>query len=263
MKWFSRFLLTGLILTASTLYAFNPKEGWYSGIIIGANYAHNVPFTYKVTIAGLPGNPGDTTVLRSGQLGHNILASIGGQLGYRWCDNFRFEFEAIYNNSPYSYLRFENVTFHNLTSSPGLRMNGATQSGVATFNAFYDFFGDYSSQAVPYFGLGLGYAYMVNQFKFYRNNVQLQLSSQVQSLLEENFGVTLGNRSRSGLAAQAILGISYYLDDFAYFAIDGRYTASQEQTILARQTRRTTNQFNVQYTLYTLNLIFNSAFDRA
>jgi opacity protein-like surface antigen len=260
MRWLTHFLLTGLILTASTLYAFNPKEGWYAGLIVGANYAKNVPFTYDVTISRLTRS---STVERSGQLGHDIMVTVGGQMGYRLCDNFRLEFEAVYNSSPYSYLRFENVTFHDLSSSSGYRMNGATQSGVATFNAFYDFFGDYSSKAVPYLGLGVGYAYIANKLKFFHNDVQIQPSARVQNFLQENFGVTLDNRSRSGLAGQAIVGISYYLDDYAYFALDGRYMVSQEQTILERQTRRTSNQFDVKYTLYTVNLLFNSAFDCA
>jgi hypothetical protein len=36
---------------------------------------------------------------------------------------------------------------------------------------------------------------------------------------------------------------------------------SQEQTILTRQTKRVSNQFDIAYKLYSLNLVFNSAFD--
>ncbi len=257
MKSLLTSLILGLSLTLTTaLYAFNPKEGMYWGLIVGANYAQNAPFTYEVTVQGVD-------IERQGQLGHDIMASVGGQIGYRFCDNFRFEFEGIYNNSPYSYLRFQNVTIHSPDSSPGFRMSGATQSAVFTFNAFYDLFGDYSSKAVPYIGGGVGYAYITNQFKFYYNDVELGTNSQVQQFLQDNFGVTLDGRSRSGLAGQAIAGISYYLDDYAYFALDGRYMVSQRQPIIERRTRLTLNQTDAKYSLYTINLIFNSAFDCA
>jgi hypothetical protein len=257
MRWLIKILLTASLVITSTAYAFNPKSEWYAGLIIGANYAGNVPFTYDVTVSGITG----ATVERSGQLGHDIMGNIGGQVGYRWCDNFRFEFEAIFNSSPYAYLRFENITFHDLSSSSGLRFSGKTQSGVATVNAFYDFFGDYSSHAVPYIGGGLGFAYINNKFNFYKNDVLL--GTKLNDFLEENYGFTLDGNSRSGLVGQAIVGLGYFLDDYAYFALDARYMVSSSQTFLARQTRRTTNQFDVKYRLYTFNIIFNSAFDSA
>jgi hypothetical protein len=257
MKWLTVILFTSLTIGTSPLYAFNPKQGGYYGLIVGANYAANVPFTYDVTIAGITGG----TVERSGQLGHDIMGQIGGQIGYRFCDNYRVEFEAIYNNSPYSYLRFQNVTIHSPDTSPNLRMKGQTQSGVAIFNAYYDLFGDYSSKAVPYIGGGIGFAYIVNNIDFYYNDVKL--GTNLQNFLQENFGVTLDGTSRSGLVGQGIGGISYYLDDYFYVALDFRYMVSQSQKILTRQTRRTTNQFDVKYTLYTANITLNSAFDCA
>ena len=260
MRWLIKICLvclTSLIAITSTVYAFNPKEGPYSGLIVGANYAANVPFNFITDVT--PRNPSGTSL--PGQLGHDIMGSIGGQIGYRWCDNFRFEFEAIYNNNPYSYLRLNDVTIHSPDTSTGLRLKGQTQSGVATFNAYYDLFGDYSSKAVPYIGGGVGFAYITNKIEFFYNDVQL--FNNIESFLEENYGFTVRNKSRSGLVGQAIAGISYYLDDYCYFALDGRYMVSQEQTILGRQSARVTNQFNVKYQLYTANIIFNSAFDCA
>lgn len=243
-----QFFILLFILILHPTYALNPQPGWYAGLIVGANYVENVPFNY-VDRSGQ---------LKPGQLGHDIMASIGGQVGYRWCDNFRFEFEGIYNNSPYSYLRLNDVTIHSPDTSTGLRLKGQSQSGVGTFNIFYDLFGDYSSNAVPYVGLGIGYAYIVGQIEFYYNDVLLsdQFADVTGTNVERPF-----SHSKSGLAGQAIAGISYYLDDFSYFALDGRYLVSEKQTLLNQQVRRTSNVVDAQYQLWTINLVFNGAFD--
>ncbi len=255
MRWLLKTLLAGLTITTSATYAFNPQPEWYAGLIVGANYAANVKFTYVNDVT--PSNP--TGIKRPGQLGHDIMGGFGGQIGYRFCDNFRVEFEGIYNNSPYSYLRLNDVTIHSPDTSPELRISGATQSGVGTFNIFYDMFGDYSSKAVPYIGAGVGYAYIANKIEFYYNDVLL--GSGFQDRVLNRFGITKSDKSRSGIVAQGIVGISYYLDDYASFGLDGRYMVSQEQTIIARQTTRVSNQFDAVYKLYTVNIVFNSAFD--
>ncbi|MDX2346627.1 MAG: outer membrane beta-barrel protein [Legionella sp.] len=256
MRWLIHILLLGLTITSSALYAFDPKSGWYSGLIVGANYAANVPFTYPFVE-----NQGDPVIEYSGQLGHKMMGSIGGQLGYRWCDNFRFELEAIYNDSTYSYLRFHDVTFHSPKTTAGFRINGKTQSGVATFNAFYDLFGNYSSKAVPYIGGGLGFASIKNNINFYENDVLL--GNTAKSELLETYGITLNGNSRSGFVGQAIVGLSYYLDDYCYFALDARYLASKTQSLSISRTNTTVNQFDKRYKLYTVNIVFNSAFDCA
>lgn len=255
MKWFLKTLLTSLTLTTSTLHAFNPQPDWYAGLIVGANYVGNVKFTYVNDVSAA--NP--SGIKRPGQLGHDIMGSIGGQVGYRFCDNFRVEFEGIYNNSPYSYLRLNDVTIHSPDTSTALRISGVTQSGVGTFNFLYDFFGDYSSKAVPYLGAGIGFAYIANKIEFYYNDVRL--GDGFKERVQDRFGITPSDKSRTGIVGQAIAGISYYLDDYAYFALDGRYLVSQEQTIIARQTKRVTNQFDAKYQMYSVNLVFNSAFD--
>ncbi|MDF1678390.1 MAG: outer membrane beta-barrel protein [Legionellaceae bacterium] len=255
MRWLINTVLASLTITASATHAFNPQPEWYAGLIVGANYATNVQFTYINDVR--PSNP--SGIKRPGQLGHDIMGSIGGQIGYRFCDNFRIEFEGIYNNNPYSYLRLNDVTIHSPDTSTQLRLSGQTQSGVGTFNFYYDLFGDYSSKAVPYVGLGIGYAYIVNQIEFYYNDVKL--GNNLENFFLENFGVTPSDKSRSGIVGQAIAGISYYLDDYAYFALDGRYLVSQEQTIVTRQTKRVSNQFDVKYQQYSVNIVFNSAFD--
>ena len=250
MKWMTQTLLTScLSMTAITAHAFiNPEPGWYGGLIVGANYAANVPFNYINT----SGN------LEPGQLGHNIMGTIGGQLGYRWCDNYRAEAEFFFNNSPYSYLRLGDVTIHSPKTSSGLRLKGKTDSGIGTVNIFYDIFGDFSSQVVPYLGIGAGYAYLKSEIEFYDNDELVTAEN-----YEERVGAIPSKRSKSGPVGQAILGVSYYMDDFSYFALDARYLVSADQTLLKQQVRRTTNEVNARYQLYSFNIIFNGAFDAA
>lgn len=246
MKWITQTLITSCLVTATTAHAVNPATGWYGGLIAGANYAANLPFNYLNT----------SGELEAGQLGHNIMASIGGQVGYRWCDNYRAEAEFIFNNSPYSYLRLGDVSIHSPKSSTGLRMNGKTDSGIATINLFYDVFADFSSNVVPYFGIGAGYAYLKSDIKFYLNDVQVTADN-----YENVVGAIPSNKSKSAPVGQAILGLSYYMDDFSYFALDARYLVSASQTLLTQQVQEASNSINARYQLYSLNIIFNGAFD--
>lgn len=247
MKWMTQTLLTSCLAVATTAHAVNPEPGWYGGLIVGANYAANVPFNYLNT----------SGELEPGQLGHNIMATIGGQIGYRWCDNYRAEAEFFFNNSPYSYLRLGDTTIHALKSSSDLRLKGKTDSGIATFNIFYDIFADFSSNVVPYLGIGAGYAYVTNEINFYFNDQLIVSDIDNQNIV----GAIPSKKSKSGIVGQAIVGVSYYMDDFSYFALDARYLASAEQTILNQQVRQTSNVINARYQLYSLNIIFNGAFD--
>lgn len=248
MSWIKKTIGLAILSLAMPSYAVNPQPEWYAGLIVGANYAANVPFTYVT----------QRDNQKPGQLGHDIMGTIGGQVGYRWCDNFRLEFEGVYNNSPYAYLRLNHVTVYDHDTSSGLRMTGQTQSGLALFNFFYDIFGDFSSDVVPYVGLGVGYAYIDNKIEFYYNDEQLINYSEELANLVNAYPE---NSHRGSIIGQAIAGVSYYLDDFAYFGLDVRYATSAEQTILARQTERVQNQFNAKYQIYSLNIIFNGAFD--
>jgi len=248
MKWMTQALLAGSLgMVSITAHAFlNPEPAWYGGLIVGANYAANVPFTYVNT----------SGVVEPGQLGHNIMGSIGGQIGYRWCDNYRAEAEFFFNNSPYSYLRLGDVTIHSPKTSSDLRLKGKTDSGIATFNIFYDIFGDFSSQVVPYLGVGGGYAYLKSEINFYFNDELVTPED-----YEDTVGAIPSKRSKSGPVGQAIVGVSYYMDDFSYFALDVRYLISADQIILNQQARRTTNEVNARYQLYSFNIVFNGAFD--
>lgn len=260
MKWITHALCASCLGMTITAHAVNPDPDWYGGLIVGANYAANVPFNYINT----------SDVLTPGQLGHKLMGTIGGQIGYRWCDNYRAEGEFFFNNSPYSYLRLGETTIYAPKTSPDLRLKGKTNSGIATFNMFYDIFGDFSSNVVPYFGVGGGYAYVTNQIEFYFNDklVTADTSALVDLIPDEQTRNALidaipSKKSKSGPVGQAIVGISYYMDDYAYFALDGRYLVSADQTVFKQQRRRTTNEINARYQLYSVNIVFNGAFDAA
>jgi len=246
--WMTQALFTSCLTIATAAHAVNPETGWYGGLIVGANYLNNLSFDYIKITSG---------ELTPGQLGHNIMASIGGQAGYRWCDNYRFEGELIFNNSPYSYLRLGDVTIHSPSTSTELRLKGQSQSVIGTFNVFYDVFADFSSNVVPYLGLGLGYGYVSNKINFYYNDELLRYQVDLENIV----GVTPEIKTKSGLVGQAIVGISYYMDDFSYFALDGRYLVSGTQSVIQQQIHQTTNVINARYQLYSLNIIFNGAFD--
>jgi opacity protein-like surface antigen len=253
MKWITKIIATGLLAITSSAYAVNPQPDWYAGLLVGGNYIPNMHFTYVDPLAQV----------KPGTLGYDILGQFGGQIGYRWCDNYRFEGQFFYNSTSFSYLRLDTLTIHSQDESAGLRMNGATQSGVIAFNAFYDFFGDYSSNAVPYVGAGIGYAYISSKIKWFADDTQITVP-QVEDYLGLDFsgpGIAGNGQSHSGIVGQLIAGISYYMDDFSYFALDARYLVSKEQTIMGRQTRRASNSFDLRYQLYSINLIFNGAFD--
>jgi opacity protein-like surface antigen len=246
MKWITQTLITSCLVVATTAHAVNPASGGYAGLIVGANYAANFPFTYLNT----------SGELENGQLGHNIMASIGGQVGLRWCDNYRAEAEFIFNNSPYSYLRLGDVSIHAPQTSTGLRMNGKTDSGIATINIFYDIFADFSSNVVPYFGIGAGYAYIKSDIKLYLNEVRVTADNNPNIV-----GTIPTSKTASAPVGQAILGLSYYMDDYSYFALDLRYLMSADQTLFTQQVQQTSNTITARYQLYSFNLIFNGAFD--
>ncbi len=255
MKWITRIISIGIFAATSSAYALNPQPAWYAGLLVGANQPPNLDFTFADRFGQI----------KPGTLGYDTMGTIGGQIGYRWCDNFRFEGQFFYNNSPYNYLRFDTTTIHSPDNGSGLRMQGQTQSGAGTFNIFYDFFGDYSSNLVPYVGAGIGYVYVENKIKWFVEGEQVTLP-QIEDYLGMDFsgpGILGNGQSKSGIAGQAIAGLSYYMDDFSYFALDVRYLVSQQQTIMGRQTRRVSNSFDLRYQLYSINLLFNGAFDCA
>jgi hypothetical protein len=234
-----------LLAISSFTHAATPVSGFYAGGFFGATYQHNINFNVTNTTSYIPTSVVGTN--DTGILGYSVLVDAGGQLGYRFCDNYRVEIQGLYNNNPYNFLRIGNYTFRNNTSSTaGLRLDGSTTSGIGFFNAYYDFLGDDSESSVaPFVGLGVGYAYIYNVAKLYYNDVLVNPTG------------TGAKLSKTAPAGQVILGMSYFMDDFMSVGVDARYYATASTTF----TNRLNNSFDTQMQIYAVNLFFNGALE--
>lgn len=249
MKSALTFGLTTALLLSSTSYALDPVQGFYGGVFIGGNYTS--PITFNLT------NQTTHAVFANGQLAYSMYGNGGGELGYRM-NQFRVETELFYNNSPYSSITINGHRFKTKKSGSGFRYKGQTSTGAVMINGFFDaFFVGEDSDVVPYIGLGLGYARIQNSIKFYCNNVNVGTSTLVLNKDRSCALISNPNGPDSNLkatasagAAQAILGISYYMDDYTTFSLDVRQFAT-----------RNINTFNSKVQFTTLNLGFNGAFD--
>ena len=231
--------LVSFLFLNTAAHALNPMSGPYAGLVAGASYIAKTTFEFAN-----PETPTSTT-LYPGTLAYDIMGNIGGQIGYRFCDNYRLEAEITYNFVPYAYLLLNDVKFHTPSSSAGIRMRGNKTAGIGFINAFYDGFGNFSSNVVPYVGIGAGYAYLYNFVEFFNNDVYI--SGTRKSIYTAR------------AAGQAIVGLSYYLDDFAAFSIDGRYLS----TATGQITTSRGQNINSNMQTFSMNLVFNGAFDLA
>jgi opacity protein-like surface antigen len=223
-------------LVSMPIYALNPVQGWYAGVILGASYMPAITIEVPVTTKTALATYGINTAKTSASISHNVLGNIGGQVGYR-CNNFRLEIEGLYNNNPLDVLRIGSYRVESPSTSATLRLNGETAVGAGLVNGYYDFFSpDGSSNIVPYVGVGAGYAYVRSQIEFYYNNVLI--SNELSN-------------SNSSIVGQGIIGVSYFLDDFTAMAVDFRYFTSA----------KTSPIINTRLTYYAVNATFNGAFD--
>ena len=114
------------------------------------------------------------------------------------------------------------------------------------FNGFYDFYiPDYTEKWVPYVGLGVGYEHVENNIIIYISG-----STAPNSAVSEYSNL---------FAGQAIAGLSYFLTDYTSFNVDFRYLSAFRSTAGATQQ----SSFQSRSQLYSVNLIFNSAFNLA
>ncbi|HBI21924.1 MAG TPA: hypothetical protein DDY37_04980, partial [Legionella sp.] len=227
MKPFIKTSLVALLLANGSSYALNPVQGWYGGVLIGVNYTPSSNFSRERTFPFISTTEPYTkqaplrASFASNHLEYSTMGAVGGQLGYR-CGKYRLEGQFLYNNSPYRSLRGTvtgpegqqtSFSIYAPSTSTGFRIEGSTDSGLGMLNGFYDFLpSDPRSNVAPYIGLGVGYAYFSNNLRVYYNEVNIDAARVKESI--------------SSPAGQAILGVSYFLDDFASFALDVRYFTS-------------------------------------
>jgi hypothetical protein len=246
-------IIAGLTSFVSYTYAVSPVEGIYVGGIFGGTYQHNVHGTVNsntiLNELSIPSTAIPSLVANqpiSSTLGYQMLVDGGGQIGFRFCENFRLELEGLYNKNPYNFLSVGNFTIYNNSSSTaGFRIDGSTSSGLGIVNFYYDFLGDGSNSLVPYIGGGGGYAYIYNVTKIFYNGTLVTPNQ--QSVKTQN----------STFVGQAIIGASYFMDDFFSVSVDARYYATPTQQFTTNF--GVTQNMNMQ--VYSVNMLFNGVLE--
>ena len=241
--------LIALLLANNAVFAVNPVQGLYGGIILGINYTPNTNYVFPANVApadiqlSQPGvSPVTTLTIPSPSLTlkYSTMGQIGGQLGYR-CGKYRGEGQFVFNNSPYSSIQSGNLQVSSNHSS-SYTFVGSTNTVYGMLNGFYDFLpSDPNSNFAPYVGVGIGYAAV-------QNTLNLGLWSVQTGTNVRNINIT---ETTYSMAGQAIIGASYFLDDFTAFGLDLRYlTTSAKSNIL-----------DARLQVLTLNVTFNGAFN--
>lgn len=217
-----------LCIGHQSIYAINPVQALYGGISLGGSYMPSSSFTVKNPI---------TNLTLPGKLTRSVLGNFTADLGYR-IHHYRVEGELFINSNPYQSLAIGGYTINkNSSSSTTLALGGQTTIGAFLANGFYDFYStEEGCNVAPYVGIGIGYAYVMNSINFYYNNIKIP-----NSTFTYNTGAP---------AAQGIIGLSYFLDNFATVGIDFRYFATSKISKLD-----TTPQ------VASINLTVNGAFD--
>jgi hypothetical protein len=218
-----------IMLLSSTLYAANPRSGWYAGIFFGGSYSTDIDYLFI--------RPNGTGVTNLGNMSYSFMGGGGGQIGYKWFPA-RVELEVLYNYAPYETLTSGPATYTSPDSSTGLRFKGNTSLLAGFINAYYDFYTQgCNSNWAPYIGAGFGYAYMWNTLEWYRNNTEF-FSANIE-------------QTQSVPVAQGIVGAAYFIDDYTSFALDYRYVTTGPVNLFN----------NEQFVAHTLNFTFNGSFN--
>ncbi len=212
---------------SSSLFAANPRPGWYAGVVLGGAYAPAVDYLFL--------RPNGTKTTNLGNMSFKGMGGGGGQLGYKWFP-LRVEIELLFLYNPYDKLTSGPATYTTSTKNY-LRFSGNTSTFVGFFNSYYDFYTPgCNSDWAPYIGAGVGYAYVSNSIKWYRDNTDVT-SAKISA-------------HQSMPAAQGILGAAYFLDDYTSFALDYRYVTTAGVKMFNNQ----------QLTDHTINITFNGSF---
>ncbi len=240
MKQLSQFAIVTSLALSSSAFAVNPVQGFYGGILaeVGAG-----PSDYVLHFR-------HDNMDFIGTVKYQPVGGGGGVvLGYR-VNKFRVEGELLYNTISYKNLTIGSCVLQspNTTSPIGycpqdhfqrdtIGFKGSTTGMYGMFNGFFDFVTyEGENSLVPYIGLGIGGAHIQNKREFV--NILTTVSRSHSD-------------SSSSAAAQGILGISYYLDDFTWMGMDYRYLSTNSL-----------DDFNQsRYALNTLNFYVDFSFD--
>lgn len=239
MKQFLSFGFISSIAFSSSLFALNPIPGAYGGMMAQVSRG---PSTRPIDF-----NHDNLSFL--GTVNYSQLGGGGGAfVGYR-IQNVRLEGEILYNRVSYSSLKIGSCTLQSPTvetptghcpqdhfQQDRVGFNGSTATLYGLFNGYYDFF-SYGSEntVIPYLGLGIGQARIKNSSNFVNTTTQASRG---------------GSSTISSLAAQGILGVSFYIDDYTWAGIDYRYLTTNGLTDFG----------NGRYGISTLNFNINFSF---
>ncbi|MFI4918001.1 MAG: outer membrane protein [Legionellales bacterium] len=206
-------IISSMVLS-TTSFALNPMQGPYAGVLVEISHGSTNYQTQYI-------NNGTTY---SGAVDSNPIGGGGGaNLGFR-IQNFRIEAEALYNYNGTSSVTVGDCTIRSpKTSTPSgtcpaaltnaaLGFNGSTTTMYGFVNGYYDFL-TYGNDAitVPYLGIGLGGARVRNSVNFVNTNTSASIGNSVY---------------KTSTAIQGIMGLSFFIDDYAWLGIDYRYTST-------------------------------------
>lgn len=245
-------IISSLLLSAS-VYAVNPSQGFYLGLF---GEISSGPPSYTQLYDLVTPDRNYTFIGRSN------FSRIGGGgfglLGYRY-NQVRFEVEGLYNWAGAGSFIFEGCRLQSpniltpigacdgpvstLARETNAGFNGSISALYGLVNVVYDII-DYDSDRnlFPYLGVGLGYLSLKNQVNFINTVTKKPNQSSIgTSALFNN------------TAAQVILGLGYFMDDFTWGSIDYRYISS---TVLR-------DFDNKRFALHTLNFGVNLSFDKS
>lgn len=252
MNCAGKLLVITSCLINSMAFSMNPIQGFYGGILGEISHGpSSEPVIFKQ----------DATVF-IGKVNYSSISGGGGaMIGYKYL-HFRAEGELLINRISTGPVTVGTCTIENKNAptptgacpagiydhfkANALGFSGNSTAYYGLFNAIWDFYSDTTeSDIAPYLGLGGGYASIRNGNSFVHTTTQYSSGSV---------------SSTNGAAFQGILGISYYMDDFTWASLDFRYLTAQRK---ANQEAIANNISTSRYTLNTLNITVNFAFDHS
>jgi len=237
-------ILSNLLISSAVFALNNPVQGFYAGILAGISHG--------------PSN--DTVHFReddmhfTGTVGYSSVGGGGGAvLGYK-LSHFRLEAEMMYNRISTGPLQVGTCTLvspnilsptgfcprgeYDRFQAKGLAYSGSSATTWGLINFYYDFFTPNSyTNVVPYIGFGVG-GVQIRNFSDFTNT---------------NTSISHGNNiTFTTSAAQGVVGLSYYMDDFTWLGMDYRLATTKSLTQIQ----------DSRYTLNALNFNINFAFDK-
>lgn len=252
------------VVLSSSAYAIQPIQGWYVGL--NAAVATG-PSTYTRSFTGtIPGNP--SPIIASGTVNNNLIGGgIGGNIGFRWAP-IRLEAEIYYNYNGTRTLTTSSCTLESPGTPPAgncsqallnqlqVGFNGSTGVTFGLINFYYDFFNisdNPDSQLFPYLGIGVGMADVKTGVNF----VSPELNQSVGGSKEVNVG-----------AGQIIVGLGYFMDDYAWIQADYRYTSTSaisaaKQALIKPNIVIVDTQGSSSYALNMIMFAVNFSFDNS